>query len=129
MITLIWSLFNNLFALHYFSIQFTDEDAALLNSLELTSHRITDVPLCQSDCDDWWAACNKVKIKFCVTIITNNVFDNLFKELTCTNNWYKGFDWEQGDEGNWNNVCKNKTTSCKPINKWFSSSTHFCEVT
>ncbi len=50
------------------------------------------------------------------------------KELTCTNNWYKGFNWEEGIDGNWKNVCKNKTNSCKPIDKWFDSSTQFCEA-
>ena len=73
------------------------------------SHRLNNVPLCASDCDAWYTACNQ--------------------ELTCTDNWYKGFKWEQGYNGQWHNLCKNETgDSCKPINHWYPNSKQFCEV-
>jgi len=72
------------------------------------SHRLWKVPLCKNDCDSWWNACKA--------------------ELTCTNDWYGGFNWEQGEDGKWRNLCKNSTDSCKRIDSWFSSSTAFCEV-
>ncbi|CBY10018.1 unnamed protein product [Oikopleura dioica] len=71
------------------------------------SHRLWKVPLCKNDCDSWWNACKA--------------------ELTCTNDWYGGFNWEQGEDGKWRNLCKNSTDSCKRIDSWFSSSTAFCE--
>jgi folate receptor len=73
------------------------------------SHRLNHLPLCQSDCDTWWDACQN--------------------ELTCTDNWYAGFSWEDGYDGQFHNMCKGKgDAQCKPINSWFKSSTHFCEV-
>ena len=78
------------------------------NSERKKSHRLWKVPLCKNDCDSWWNACKA--------------------ELTCTDDWYGGFNWEQGVDGKWRNLCKNSTDTCKRIDSWFSSSTHFCEV-
>lgn len=89
---------------------FSQLDYETLNELSIRvkkSHRLSNVPLCRSDCDYWWNACKQ--------------------ELTCTNNWYDGFEWEMGIDGSWHNVCKNTTDACKPISSWFSSSQEFCE--
>jgi len=97
-----------------------ESDSGVLGDLDLAqiqeitnyyrehSHRLNLVPLCQSDCDTWWTACKK--------------------ELTCTNNWYKGFTWEQGYDGQWHNLCKDESPeACKPIDNWFDNSRDFCE--
>ena len=39
----------------------------------------------------------------------------------------KGFKWEMGTDGQWENTCKN-ATHCKTIDKWFNTATEFCEV-
>ncbi|CAG5098565.1 Oidioi.mRNA.OKI2018_I69.XSR.g15781.t1.cds [Oikopleura dioica] len=77
------------------------------DSQRTKSHRLWKVPLCRNDCDAWWNACKA--------------------ELTCTDDWYGGFSWEQNVDGKWRNLCKNSTDTCKRIDSWFSSSTAFCE--
>lgn len=90
-----------------FGFNLTDDDlSALTDQWDSTSHRIFHVPLCRDDCNRWWGACKR--------------------ELTCTNNWYEGFEWEMGTDGQWSNTCKN-ATHCKTIDKWFDSATQFCE--
>lgn len=42
------------------------------NHNEMVTEEYLNLPLCQSECDDWWNACRD--------------------EYTCADNWYNGFD-------------------------------------
>lgn len=60
--------------------------------------RIINVPLCASDCDDWFEACKD--------------------DLTCSDNWSKYWEWtKQG------NMC---IKECKTFKEYFKDSRNFC---
>ncbi|XP_043928956.1 folate receptor gamma-like isoform X2 [Protopterus annectens] len=63
--------------------------------------RITDVPLCQEDCDQWWDDCKN--------------------DQTCKENWHKGWDWTTGT-----NQCP-KGTQCRPFTEVFPTPSDMCE--
>ncbi|KAM6158562.1 sperm-egg fusion protein Juno [Rhynchocyon petersi] len=63
--------------------------------------RIVDVPLCQEDCERWWANCRT--------------------SYTCKANWQGGWDWSQGKSR-----CP-AGAPCHPFPHYFPTPTDLCE--
>lgn len=67
--------------------------------------RIMYVPLCKSECDQWWEDCKD--------------------SSTCVTNWAKHFVWVN-ESGRRTNKCPSES-ECKPFKALFNSATEFCE--
>ncbi|XP_042190612.1 folate receptor isoform X1 [Callorhinchus milii] len=63
--------------------------------------RILDVPICKTDCEEWWTDCKE--------------------DFTCKENWHKGWDWSSGI-----NKCP-ENTECRKFTDVFPSPADFCE--
>ncbi|XP_067841708.1 folate receptor [Heptranchias perlo] len=63
--------------------------------------RILNVPICKSDCDEWWQDCSD--------------------DHTCKENWHKGWDWSTGK-----NLCP-ENSKCRKFTEIFPTSRDFCE--
>jgi folate receptor len=63
--------------------------------------RIFNVPLCASDCDQWWNSCKD--------------------DYTCASNWARDFNWTKGT-----NKCR-EGSECKRFEDIYSGSKEFCE--
>lgn len=63
--------------------------------------RFLDVPLCATDCDDWFNACKD--------------------DYTCTDNWTLNFKWINGT-----NHCRPES-ECRTFSDIFQNSSNFCE--
>lgn len=69
--------------------------------MKIRKERFFNVPLCQSDCVNWYEACKD--------------------DLTCNGNWLRGWKWTP--EGNF---CKENST-CASYKEIFHNATNFCE--
>ncbi|XP_078485090.1 folate receptor gamma-like [Ciona intestinalis] len=65
------------------------------------NQKFEDVPLCRSECDDWWVDCKD--------------------ELTCKNNWSVGWNWTSGV-----NECP-AGAECKKFSEYFTGAVDLCE--
>ncbi|KAK6172512.1 hypothetical protein SNE40_016148 [Patella caerulea] len=74
----------------------------LIETSSFGNERYRNVPLCETDCSNWWNACKD--------------------DLTCVPNWGTGMDFT--DNGY---VCPTEST-CKPFTEIYGNSTNFCEV-
>ncbi|XP_060682897.1 folate receptor [Hemiscyllium ocellatum] len=63
--------------------------------------RIKNVPICKTDCEDWWKDCQD--------------------DHTCKSNWHKGWDWSTGI-----NRCPEGST-CKKFIEFFPTPRDLCE--
>ncbi|XP_029457898.1 folate receptor alpha-like isoform X2 [Rhinatrema bivittatum] len=63
--------------------------------------RILDVPLCQEDCENWWQDCKD--------------------DLTCKENWHKGWNWTSGQ-----NRCP-LGAQCQKFTVFFPRPSDLCE--
>uniref|UniRef100_H2ZRN0 Folate receptor n=1 Tax=Latimeria chalumnae TaxID=7897 RepID=H2ZRN0_LATCH len=63
--------------------------------------RILDAPICKEDCEEWWQDCKD--------------------DLTCKENWHKGWDWSTGI-----NQCP-KESLCKRFTQVFPQPLDLCE--
>ncbi|XP_077983974.1 folate receptor gamma-like [Glandiceps talaboti] len=70
------------------------------HKISIRNERFVDVPLCASECNAWWDAC-----KF---------------DLTCSDNWAKGWDWSSETA-----ACPDDK-ECKTFKDYFHNSTNFC---
>ncbi|GAU88229.1 hypothetical protein RvY_00969 [Ramazzottius varieornatus] len=68
---------------------------------KIRSNRFMKVPLCQTDCDNWFKDCAD--------------------DFTCTRNWARDFKWEGGV-----NKCP-PASSCRTFIEVFGSAKNFCE--
>lgn len=71
--------------------------------MKTRKERYFGVPLCQSDCNSWFEACEE--------------------DYTCADNWMKNFTWTDGDVGN---QCM-KGSTCRKFKEMYSSANDFCE--
>ncbi|XP_005107989.2 folate receptor beta [Aplysia californica] len=69
---------------------------------KIRNERFRDVPICKSDCENWWEACHD--------------------DYTCLDNWATGFDWSSGI-----NTCPQES-SCRPFHQVYSNSSDFCQT-
>lgn len=69
--------------------------------MKIRRERYYDVPLCASDCDNWFDACRD--------------------DYTCTDNWTLNFDWENGI-----NQCPSGS-KCRTFSEVFQNASNFCE--
>ncbi|XP_015196708.1 folate receptor isoform X1 [Lepisosteus oculatus] len=65
------------------------------------NERIIDVPICKEDCNGWWEDCKN--------------------DLTCKENWHKGWDWSTGT-----NICP-AGTKCRKFTDVFPTPQSMCE--
>ncbi|CAB3385638.1 Hypothetical predicted protein [Cloeon dipterum] len=70
--------------------------------MKIRKERFYQVPLCQSDCDSWFEACQD--------------------DLTCIRNWIREFDWKSGK-----NYCPATSTGCKKFKNIWEKASDFCE--
>ncbi|XP_014666939.1 PREDICTED: folate receptor gamma-like [Priapulus caudatus] len=70
-------------------------------SMNIRNEKFIDVPLCRSECDNWWNDC--------------------MHDWTCLDDWSTGFDWSSGQ-----NECP-KGAECRKILELFGDSVTFCE--
>lgn len=68
----------------------------------IRNEKFLDIPLCKSDCDEWWEACKH--------------------EMTCLDNWSKGFNWTSGI-----NTCP-QGKPCRPFTEMYTDSVDFCNT-
>ncbi|CAG5121900.1 unnamed protein product [Candidula unifasciata] len=69
---------------------------------KIRKEKFTNVPLCQSVCNNWWHACKD--------------------DFTCLDNWAVGFNWSTGI-----NTCPQGTT-CRPFHTVYPDASTFCET-
>lgn len=69
--------------------------------MKIRRERYLDVPLCATDCDDWFKACRN--------------------DYTCTDNWTLNFEWRDGV-----NHCRNES-ECRTFADVFQNASNFCE--
>ena len=70
-------------------------------NMKMRRERFLDVPLCATDCDDWFHACKD--------------------DYTCTDNWTLNFKWINGT-----NHCRPES-ECRTFSDIFQNSSNFCE--
>lgn len=70
--------------------------------MKYRKERFYQVPLCESDCEAWFLACQN--------------------EYTCTDNWMRNFIWEKGV----GNKCL-PGTECRSFKKVYKTATNFCQ--
>ncbi|XP_046438647.1 folate receptor alpha-like [Daphnia pulex] len=70
-------------------------------NMKMRRERFLDVPLCATDCDDWFNACKD--------------------DYTCTDNWTLNFKWINGT-----NHCRPES-ECRTFSDIFQNSSNFCE--
>ncbi|XP_072900449.1 folate receptor gamma-like isoform X2 [Hemitrygon akajei] len=63
--------------------------------------RILDVPICKTDCEEWWQDCQE--------------------DYTCKSNWHKGWDWSSGT-----NQCP-ENSKCQKFSEVFPTPRDLCE--
>ncbi|XP_072900447.1 folate receptor [Hemitrygon akajei] len=63
--------------------------------------RTLDVPICKTDCEDWWKDCQE--------------------DYTCKSNWHKGWDWSSGA-----NRCP-ENSKCQKFSEVFPTPRDLCE--
>ncbi|CAH8568805.1 unnamed protein product [Heterobilharzia americana] len=68
---------------------------------KISSERMFNVPLCQSECNYWWDSCKS--------------------DRTCVTNWHIHFNWSTGT-----NTCPTNS-SCDTIQSIFGNAKTFCE--
>lgn len=69
--------------------------------MKIRNEKYFNVPLCKSECDNWWNACQN--------------------DMTCLDNWGKGFNWSSGV-----NVCPTGSVN-KTFKETFGNAKTFCE--
>lgn len=69
--------------------------------MKMRRERFLGVPLCATDCDDWFKACKD--------------------DFTCTDNWTLNFEWINGT-----NRCRPES-ECRTFSEIFQNSSNFCE--
>ncbi|KZS06035.1 Folate receptor gamma [Daphnia magna] len=73
----------------------------MVSSMKMRRERFLGVPLCATDCDDWFKACKD--------------------DFTCTDNWTLNFEWINGT-----NRCRPES-ECRTFSEIFQNSSNFCE--
>ncbi|XP_070552619.1 folate receptor alpha-like [Ptychodera flava] len=70
------------------------------HKISIRNERFVDVPLCASECNAWWDACKD--------------------DMTCSDNWAKGWDWSSGTAS-----CPDDKP-CRSFAEYFDNATNFC---